>query len=172
GHLGQLALLRARGLRAEADLYLNAYNAWSLDVLRQAGACAATLSLEVEAKEAAKVARHASPEIGIEVVVGGRVFSMLTRQDYGIESDRRFAAVSEHSHPYVFERLPGEVSGTVLWEARELVGARALPELAGAVDAVRLELFHQPVEAIAEITRAYRAAIDALESGASADAED
>src|SRR5690606_25841629 len=80
GHLGQLALLRARGLRAEADLYLDAYNAWSLDVLRQAGACAATLSLEVEAKEAAKVARHASPEIGIEVVVGGRVFSMLTRQ--------------------------------------------------------------------------------------------
>jgi collagenase-like PrtC family protease len=52
----------------------------------------------------------------------------------------------------------------VLSEARELVGAEALPVLASRVGAVRLDIAHQPPQAVEEIARAYRAAFDALQA--------
>jgi hypothetical protein len=147
GHLGQLAFLAQGGLPAAADLYLNASNHGAVGVLREAGA---------------RVAARAGEGVEIEVVVGGAVFSMLTRQSYGLQDGERFLAVSEHRHAYRLESLPGEL--TVLYEARELVGAEALPVLASRVGAVRLDLAHQPPQAVEEIARAYRAALDALQA--------
>jgi hypothetical protein len=160
GHLGQLGLLARAGLPAAADLYLNAYNHRTLAVLRQAGAGRITLSLEVDAKEAARVAARAGAAVEVEVVAGGAVFSMLTRQDYGLAPGGRFLAVSEHGHSYRFQQASG--AATTLYEARELVGAEALPFLAGRVDSVRLDLAHQGAEAVEEIAGAYRAALETL----------
>ncbi len=160
GHLGQIALFAGAGFPAAADLHLNCYNHLTARVLGRAGAGRITLSLEVEAKEAARVAARVEPGIEIEVVVGGSVFSMLTRQGYGLGEGERFLAVSEHGHPYRFEASPGGI--TTLYEARELVGADALPLLAGRIDSVRLDLAHQDSQAVAEIAAAYRAALDAL----------
>jgi hypothetical protein len=93
-------------------------------------------------------------------VGGGRVFSMLTRQDYGLREGEAFLAVSEHGFPYRFEAGPGKI--TTMYEGRELVGAAALPLLAGRVDSVRLDLAHQPAAAAGEIVAAYREALDTL----------
>jgi len=85
---------------------------------------------------------------------------MLTRQSYGLDSDGAFLAVSEHGHAYRFEA--STAGGTTLYEARELVGAEVLPSLSGQVDAVRLDLAHQPADAVEAIVGAYSAALDAL----------
>jgi len=157
GHLGQLALARELGFGAAADVYLNASNRSALEALRSSGARRAALSLELDAREAARLSLAAPEDIEVEVVVGGEVFSMLTRQPFGIAPGRRLGAVSEHGHAYRFE---ADASGTTtLFEARELVGARALPVLAGKVDSIRLDLSHQSPEAAGAIVGAYAAAL-------------
>jgi len=163
GHAGQLALARRRGLPCAADVYLNAYNPDTLAVLQQAGAKRVTLSLEVDAKEAARVASLAPPGLEVEVVVGGRVFSMLTRQDFGLANGESLAAVSEHGHAYIFESSHGI---TTLHEARELVGATVLPSLVAAVDSVRLDLSHHDAASVGEVVAAYAAAIRAIAENA------
>jgi U32 family peptidase len=164
GHLGQVALAARAGFLAAADLYLNCYNHLTARLIHEAGATRIALSLEVDAKEAVRVASRVDPGIEIEVVVGGSVFSMLTRQPYGLEEGEKFLAVSEHGHAYRFEAAGGGI--TTLYEARELVGAGALAALAGRVDSVRLDLAHHEPHAVEEITVAYRAALDALSAAA------
>ncbi|HVR76751.1 MAG TPA: DUF3656 domain-containing protein [Planctomycetota bacterium] len=168
GHMGQIALARRAGMRVAADFHLNASNALTLGVLRDAGACRATLSLELEAREAARVADFAGAGIEVEVVVGGAVFSMLTRQDFGLEEGASFAAVSEHGHAYRFEAGGGI---TTLYEAREVVGAEALHLLAGKVDVVRLDLAHQGPEAVREIAGAYASVLEHMAAPVAAPAE-
>ncbi len=163
GHLGQLARARAAGIPAAADLYLNAYNHRTVQVLREAGAARVTLSLEVDAAEAARVAARCESAVEIEVVAGGAVFSMLTRQSYGLGEDERLLAVSEHGHAYRFETGPTGI--TTLYEARELVGAEALPALVGSVDSIRLDLAHRSPAAAHIIAGAYRGALDAIAAG-------
>jgi collagenase-like PrtC family protease len=75
--------------------------------------------------------------------------------------------VSEHGHAYRFEAAGGI---TTLFEARELVGAEALPVLAGRVHAVRLDLAHQPAAAVGEIVRAYARALELLLAGPESEA--
>jgi putative protease len=161
GHLGQMALARDAGLKVAADLYLNAYNHRTLEALSASGAERVTLSLEVEAKEAARVRARAPRGLEVEVVVGGAVYSMLTRQDFGLEGGEELLAVSEHGHAYRFSASTAPRGGgtTVLYEARELIGAEALPILAGRTDAVRLDLSHQEPRAVGEIVSAYREAL-------------
>ena len=160
GHLGQLALARELGLAAAADVYLNAANRSALDALESSGASRVALSLELDAKEAARLSLAAPGGLEIEVVVGGEVFSMLTRQPFGITPGHHLGAVSEHGHAYRFE---ADASGTTtLFEARELVGARALPALAGKVDSIRLDLAHQSAGGAAAIVGAYAKALDLL----------
>jgi collagenase-like PrtC family protease len=84
---------------------------------------------------------------------------MLTRQPFGLAEGERLLAVSEHGHAYRFEVSEGI---TTLFEARELIGAEALPLLAGRVHAVRLDLAHQGPGAVGEIVRAYREALGRL----------
>jgi putative protease len=160
GHLGQVAAARLAGVPFAADLYLNGYNHRTAALVEELGARWVTLSLEVEAEEAARVARRARGKAGIEVVVGGAVFSMLTRQGYGLEPGRRLLSVSEHGHGYRFEASPAGT--TTLYEARELVGPEALPILAGQVDWVRLDLAHQEGAAVEEIAGGYRSALERL----------
>ncbi len=163
GHLGQLSRARRAGTPAACDLYLNSYNHRTVRILHEAGASRVTLSLEVDAAEAARVAARSQKAVEIEVVAGGGVFSMLTRQSYGLGNDERLLAVSEHGHAYRFEAGPPGI--TTLYEARELVGAEALPALAGRVDSVRLDLAHQSPEAVRAIAGAYRAVLDAIATG-------
>jgi putative protease len=167
GHLGQIRMCKAAGVPVAADHYLNTYNHLSVAVLEEAGAQRAALSLEVDATEAVRAAGRASDAVEIEVVVGGQVPSMLTRQDYSLGKDEAFLATSEHGHAYLFRSAP--CGGTVLYEARELVGAEVLRTLAGRVDAVRLDLAHQEPGAVAEIVSAYKAALDALASSSQGD---
>ena len=168
GHLGQLALARELGLSAAADVYLNATNRSALEALRISGACRAALSLELDANEAARLSLAAPPGIEVEVVAGGEVFSMLTRQPFGLAPGRRLGAVSEHGHAYRFEADPSGT--TTLFEARELVGARALPALAGKVDSIRLDLAHQSVGAAGAIVAAYAEALALLLDDPASDA--
>jgi putative protease len=167
GHLGQVRMCKAAGIPVAADHYLNTYNHLAAGVLEEAGAQRATLSLEVDAGEAVQAAGRAAEAVEIEVVVGGQVPSMLTRQDYSLGQDEAFLAVSEHGHAYLFRRSPS--GATALYEARELVGAEALRTLAGRVDAVRLDLAHQEPIAVAEIVGAYKAALDELSSSSQGD---
>jgi collagenase-like PrtC family protease len=159
GHLGQLALAREAGVPAAADLHLNAQNRRALEILRAAGARRVALDLEVDAREAAHVAGSAPDGVEVEVVIGGEVFSMLTRQPFGLAEGERLVAVSEHGHAYRFEATDGI---TTLFEARELIGAEALEVLAGRVHAVRLDLAHQASGAVEEIVGAYHAALERL----------
>ncbi len=162
GHFGQIAAARERGLAIAADLFLNTYNSQSLAVLQDLGVSRATLSLEVDAKEAAQLATKAPHDMEVEVVVGGQVFSMLTRQDYGLRKGEQLAAVSEHRHGYLFEAESGV---TTLYESRELVASVVLKLLVGQVDSVRLDLPHQDAAAVAEIVAAYRRCLDLLAQG-------
>lgn len=164
GHLGQIAAAARRGRPVAADLHLNVTNHRAAAVLAELGVGRVTLSLELDARAAAQVAVRTAPGLEVEVVVGGGVYSMLTRQPYGLGPGERLLAVSEHGHGYRFESGPGGL--TTLYEARELVGAGALPDLAPAVDAVRLDLAHQPPEAVRAIVAAYRAACAAPVPGA------
>jgi len=163
-HLGQIAGAARRGCPVAADLHLNVTNHRTAAVLAALGVGRVTLSLELDARAAAHVAARTDPALQVEVVVGGAVYSMLTRQPYGLGPRERLLAVSEHGHAYRFEAGPGDL--TTLYEARELVGAPALPDLAPSVDAVRLDLAHQPPEAVRAIVAAYRAACAALTPGA------
>jgi putative protease len=163
GHVGQLQLAAELGLRTAADVYLNADNAHTLLSLQRLGASRVSLSLEIDAREASRAAAGAPVGLELEVVLGGRVFSMLTRQPYGLGPGERLAATSEHGHSYVLE-AEGEL--TTLYEARELIGIEALPLLAGKVDAVRLDLAHRSPEAVGEIARAYAATLAACLDGA------
>ena len=161
GHLGQIALAREAGLPVAADLYLNAYNHGTLEALAASGVKRVTLSLELEAQEAARVKARAPRGLEVEVVVGGAVYSMLTRQDFGLREGEELLAVSEHGHAYRFSASSAPRGGgtTVLYEARELVGAEALSALSGRVDGIRLDLAHQASGAVGEIVAAYREAL-------------
>jgi putative protease len=167
GHLGQVGLAAERGLAVSADLYLNAYSHRTVELLAEAGAGRVVLSPEVDAREAARVAGRVREGIGVEVVVGGALPSMLTRQAYGIEPGRSFLATSEHGHSYRFEASPRGF--TLLYEARELVGAPVLPELAGALDAVRLDLSHHGAAPVGAVAAAYARALGALLGGGPAE---
>lgn len=161
-HFAQLAAARALGLPAAADVHLNTSNGAASGVLLAEGATRVALSLELDANEAVRAADHSPAGLAVEVVVGGRVYSMLTRQDHGLGPGERLLATSEHGHSYVFEAEGGV---TTLHEARELVGAAALPILVGRVEAVRLDLAHHAPDAAAQIVAAYRSALDALQAG-------
>lgn len=169
GHLGQVRLARDAGLRAAADLYLNASNGRAVEWLGDAGASRVTVSLELEAREVARLADLARASIEIEVVVGGSVPSMLTRQAFGLREGEAFLATSEHGYVYRLAAAPW--GGTAIYEARELVGPDALAEVYGRADWVRLDLARSREAAVYEIARAYRNVLDALGDSAPGSAE-
>lgn len=160
GHLGQLRLAREEGLPAAADFYLNASNFLAAKRLGEAGASRVAVSLELDAREAARLADRAPWEVEIEVVIGGSVPSMLTRQAFGLREGEAFLAKSEHGYVYRFTAAPGGT--TAIYEARELVGPEAILELYGRVEWVRLDLARHSAQAVFEIASAYREILELM----------
>lgn len=159
GHLGQLAAARTAGLRAVMDLAANVYSTETLAALRDLGAEAAVLSLELSAREVVRLAGRcaalAQPLPALALVVHGRVPSMLTRQQHDLEPGeiRTIAAVTRDGGlPYELQRRRHD---TVVWEARRLSAPQAVAATSGLVDAWVLELADLGAERIGAVISAY-----------------
>jgi putative protease len=162
GHLGQIASARAAGVPVAADLFLNTYSTETLAALRDSGAQAAVLSLELSGREVARLAARVGGVDGPElaVVAHGRVPSMLTRQDHGLAVGAvgTIQAVPEEGGlPYELQRRRRD---TVVWEGRRLCAPEPTRSTAGLVDWWLLELADLAPAGVTAITRAYAALRD------------
>lgn len=158
GHLGVLQTAQGLGMAALADAACNVYSTASLSALAQWGAQAAVLSLELSAREVARlVSRAQSPALpALALVVHGRVPAMLTRQDHGLapgEQTTIQAIPREGGLPYEIQRASG--GWTAIWEGRRLAAPEAALATAGLVDWWVLELADLAPAAVIELISAY-----------------
>lgn len=158
GHMGVLQRCQELGLPAVADHYCNTVNSFSLEALGALGVEAAVISLECSAREIARLAGRCSGRSlpALWLCVHGRLPSMLTRQDHGLEAGQDMeirAHARDGGLPYTVQRRLDR--DTVIWEGRRLLAPAAVQHCSGLVDGWLLELADCDIEAVTAFTAAY-----------------
>ena len=162
GHLGVLAAAHAAGLPVIADVFCNTYSTETLAALGALGAQAAVMSLELSAREVARLAARCGElqTPALALTVAGRLPAMLTRQDHGttIGASVAIRAVpGDGGLPYDLQRRRHD---TVVWEGRRLSCPEQVAVTAGLVDAWILEYGDRTPEQIAAGIARYRSLLD------------
>jgi hypothetical protein len=141
-----------------ADVFCNTYSTETLAALGALGAEAAVLSLELSAREVARLAARCGElqTPALALTVAGRLPAMLTRQDHGtaIGTSAAIRAVpGDGGLPYELQRRRHD---TVVWEGRRLSCPEQVAVTAGLVDAWILEFGDRTPEQIAAGIVRYR----------------
>jgi len=181
GHLGLVAELSQDGRSVVADYAVNCFNEHTAAELFRLGASAIVLSVELTAAEMAQVVAPWSGR-GFEVFAHGRPEGMtLEHCVLSAAFDREVATCRDlcvQKHPdvrladptgYVFPVATDAACRNRLLHSRPVDASGYLPVLWGAgLRRYRL-VFNVPGDPVAEVTAAWRRAIDALAAGGRAD---
>jgi U32 family peptidase len=177
GHLGLVAELARHGRNVVADYAVNCFNAQAALTLFELGARAIVLSVELTTDEMAQVVAPWRGG-GFEVFAHGRPEGMtLEHCVLSAAFDREVTTCRDlcvQKHPdvrltdptgYVFPVATDSACRNRLLHSRPVDASGYLPALwAAGLRRYRL-VFNVPGDPVAEVTRAWRAALDALDAG-------
>ncbi|HUF31554.1 MAG TPA: DUF3656 domain-containing protein [Gemmatimonadaceae bacterium] len=181
GHLGLVAELARAGREVVADYAVNAFNSHTAAELFALGACRVTLSIELTTDELAATAAPFAGR-GLEVVTYGRPEGMTIEHCVlSAAFDREPATCRDlcvGKHPLVSLTDPAGYTFSVatdtdcrnrLLHSRPIEGSEFLPALWSAGLRHYRLLFNLPGDPVGDIVAAYRAALDALQTGTTYD---
>jgi U32 family peptidase len=176
GNLGILALAKEQGWTVRADYYLNAFNGYTLRVLREMGAEAVALSPELNLQQMAALA-PTSP-VPIEGTVHGQLHLMISEHCiigavegcYGPQGKhvpcRRAQYALRDEGGYVFPLVTDGKCRMHMMNSRELAMADRLPELMKArLDIWRIHAVGLNAANLEGVVRAHVQALDAWQAG-------
>ncbi len=183
GHLGLVAELAAAGRDVVADYAVNCFNPHTAAELFRLGARRIVPSIELTADEMAQVAAPWAGR-GFEPFVHGRPEGMTIEHcvlSAAFEREPttcRDLCVQQHPNVeltdpagYVFPVATDSACRNRLLHSRPVSGGQYLPALWRAGFRAYRLVFNVPGDPVAEVTRAWRAALDALGRGAAPDLE-
>lgn len=181
GHLGLVAELAGQGRDVVADYAVNVFNQHSAAELFRLGARRIVMSVELTGDEMAQVAAPWEAR-GFEVFVYGRPEGMtLEHCVLSAAFDRevttcRDLCVQKHTNVeltdpagYVFPVATDYACRNRLLHSRPVDGSAYLPQLWRAGFRTYRVVFNVPGDAVARVTAAYRASLDALAEGRAPD---
>ncbi len=180
--LGLLQLTRkfAPDLEIHMSTQTGIVNSQTCHMLSELGVKRVVLAREVSLWEIAAMRAHMPSEMEIEVFVHGAmcmsfsgrclISAYLTGRDANrgacAQSCRWKYALTEEKRPGQFFPIEEDKNGTFFFNAKDLCMIEHLQELYDAgVDSVKIEGRQKSAYYVAVITNAYRAALDAMESG-------
>ncbi|MBK7922959.1 MAG: U32 family peptidase [Gemmatimonadetes bacterium] len=183
GHLGLVAELAGAGRDVVADYAVNCFNPHTAAELFRMGARRIVPSIELTGEELAQVAAPWGGR-GFEVFVHGRPEGMTLEHCVLSAAFEREATTCRdlcvQLHPdveltdpagYVFPVATDSACRNRLLHSRPVSGGQYLPALWRAGFRAYRMVFNVPGDPVAEVTRAWRGALDALGRGAAPDLE-